>query len=213
MAAFMERRQFLTLALAVEGGLILFAIGLAWLLGVPLVEIVFWEPIAVLWGLGSAGLLLVIFGAAYVWPMGGYRKIKQFLIEGLGSSLAACRWYELFLVAALAGIGEELLFRGVLQGWMEQWGYIESLLISNILFAMCHAVTITYTLLAFGIGVFFGWLMDAPGERNLLAPILAHGLYDLVMFYFIARDWRKQDAQDITNPEPEMPGESPEPTL
>lgn len=208
----LERRQFLTLAFIVEGGLIVLALGLAWILGVRLEEGLGWNPGAVLWGIAATLPLCVLFGAAYWKPVGAYRRVKDFLLESLGPSLAACRWYELLLVAALAGIGEELLFRGVLQIWLErlEWcGYLTSLIISNIVFALCHAITLTYALLAFVMGLVLGLLMDAPKERSLLAPMLTHGLYDFFAFCVLAADWRSKHRPSLET-EPDA-GEEPVP--
>ena len=120
-------------------------------------------------GTGRDAAALPVFGGIYFRPVGSYRTIKDFLLESLGPSIAACRWYELFFVAMLAGVGEELLFRGVLQIWMaERWGEVAGLVVSNLLFGFCHAVTLTYLLLAFCMGVYFGLLMDAP-ERAVVA--------------------------------------------
>jgi membrane protease YdiL (CAAX protease family) len=155
---------------------------------------------AVMWGVFATVPLCVVFLAAYLRPIGSYRRIKDLLLESLGPSLAACRWYELLLVAALAGIGEELLFRGTVQTWMERWGYPESLLISNVVFALCHAITFTYAVLAFVMGIVLGLLLDAPGERSLLAPMLTHGLYDYFAFWVLAVDWRRRQ-QAVPNEE------------
>ena len=191
----LERRPFLIMAFLVEGGLIVVALGLAWLLEVPLEHGLRWSPDAVLWGIGATLPLCLLFGAAYWKPVGPYRGVKDFLFESLGPSIAACRWYELLLVAALAGIGEELLFRGVLQTWMERWGYLPALLASNVIFALCHAITVTYAVLAFVMGLLLGLLMDAPQERSLLAPIITHGLYDFFAFCVLAWDWRTRHAR------------------
>jgi uncharacterized protein len=204
----MDRRQFLTLALLVEGGLIALAVVLAWWLEVPLLQYLRWNGSAVVWGVFATLPLCVIFLAGYLRPVGSYRRIKDFLLESLGPSLAACRWYELLLVAALAGIGEELLFRGTMQIWMDRrFGPIEGLLISNVVFALCHAITLTYTVLAFVMGLVLGLLLNAPAEPSLLAPMLTHGLYDLFAFWVLAVDWRRRqqaipndDSRDETVP-------------
>ncbi len=213
MTRMLDRRQFLTLALIVEGGLIVLAVLLAWALNVPLAELLEWNPEAIAWGIGTTIPLCLVFGAAYWKPMGSYRRIKDFLLDSLGPSLAACRWYELLVVAALAGIGEELLFRGVLQTWMVRWGYPQNLILSNIVFALCHAITVTYTILAFAMGILLGLLLDAPAQRSLLAPILTHALYDFFAFCLLAMDWRRRqrqlDEESFSNPaeESEIPAE------
>ena len=202
MPAPLSRAYFLKLAFLVEGGLILLAVGLAWWLEIPLADWLTWNPEAVAWGIGVTVPLCLFFAASYFWPFGSYRQIKDFLEEALGPSLAECRWFELVLVAALAGIGEEFLFRGVLQPWLEQWGPWVGLIVSNLVFGLCHAITITYALLAFAMGLILGLLFDAPDERSLLAPIITHGLYDLFAFLVVAYDWRrKQKASGETEQE------------
>ena len=41
------------------------------------------------------------------------------------------------------------------------------------------------------MGVYFGLLLDATGSRNLLGPILAHGLYDYLAFLVVIREARQ----------------------
>src|SRR5262245_40963532 len=60
-------------------------------------------------GVGAALAMMLVFG--FIAPV---RKQAE---EILGSSLAACRWYDLIPIAILVGIIEELLFRGVLEPW------------------------------------------------------------------------------------------------
>lgn len=191
----LPRRQFLYGATLVEGGLLLLAVVLAWFLEIPLRPLLTADPQAVLWGVGATIPLVLIFWATYYRPKAGFRTMKDFLHEALGPPLAACRWYELLWVAALAGLGEELLFRGVLQTWLQQWGEGPSWILSNLVFAFCHAITPTYVVMAFLMGLILSGLMEVPHERSLLTPIITHGLYDFVAFIVIARDWRKQQPQ------------------
>jgi len=191
MSEAITRPMFLRLAVFVEGGLIGISLVLAWVLEIPLGDWLSWDREPVLWGVGSSLLLSVVLGGAYFRPVGSYRGVKDFLLEAIGPAVAKCRWYELLLVAALAGIGEELLFRGVIQPAMEGWGVTAALILSNVLFGICHAMSATYAVLAFGIGVFFGWLLAASGQRRLTPPILAHGLYDFFALCLVSYDWRR----------------------
>jgi len=83
------------------------------------------------------------------------------------------------LVAALAGVGEEALFRGVVQtallDRLPAWAAVAA---TAALFGLAHFLSLTYALLASLVGAYLGWLHLATG--NLLAPILAHALYDFV---------------------------------
>jgi membrane protease YdiL (CAAX protease family) len=93
---------------------------------------------------------------------------------------------ELAVVALLAGLGEETLFRGVLQqaldGPLPTW---VALLATAALFGAAHWVTPTYAFLAGLVGLYFGALYLL--SDNLLAPIVAHALYDVVALTLLAR--------------------------
>lgn len=177
-----NRYEFLGVALLFEGAMIGIAGLLGGWLGVhPLTEL-HWTPPGFAWGVACTGPLLIVFAISYRYPLGGLRQIKQILLETLGPSLAACTWYDLLLLGAVAGISEELLFRGVLQPAMGLVG-------SNIVFGLVHAVSPLYALLAGGIGLLLGWQLNE--SQNLLAPIVTHSLYDFVAFLVIARDARR----------------------
>ena len=90
------------------------------------------------------------------------------------------------MVAILPAIGEELLFRGILQRYLIEWLKNKHIgvLITSILFSSLH-------LQFFGffprllLGIFFGYLL--LWSRNLWLPILAHFINNgvAVIFYFI----------------------------
>lgn len=183
-----NRHDFLTAAILFEGGLIGVASALGWWLEIdPLLHFA-WDRNGLITGLASAVPMFGLFVVAYRFPLGPFRRIKQFLLEALGPSLVACRWYDLLLVAMIAGIGEELLFRGVLHPKLGIWG-------SNVVFGLVHFITPVYAVTAGLIGVYLGWLFDF--SENLLAPILAHGLYDFLAFLVVAREAR---SRSLTTP-------------
>ena len=106
--------SFLNVAGAVEGGLVLAALALAWLFQINL-----WADLHVNWAVLVHSLaalipLIAFFLITYRWPWGPLRH-QEILMQVMGPPLAACRWYDLILLAGMAGLGEELLFRGVLQ--------------------------------------------------------------------------------------------------
>jgi len=82
------------------------------------------------------------------------------------------------LLGAVAGWGEELLFRGVFQTFLaEKFSNGIALAISGIVFGSLHAVTPVYALLAGAASVFFGYLYNVSG--NLAVPIICHAVYDV----------------------------------
>jgi membrane protease YdiL (CAAX protease family) len=177
-----NRYGFLTAAILFEGSLIGVATVLGLWLGVdPLAQFA-WDTQGALAGLAATVPMFLLFLVSYSRPFGPFRRIKQFLRATLGPALAACHWYDLFLVALVAGIGEELLFRGVLQPKL-------NLVWSNVLFGLVHSITPAYAVTAGLIGVYLGKLLDFSG--NLLAPIVAHAFYDFLAFVVVARDVRR----------------------
>ena len=182
-----NRRDFVAVAVLFEGSLIGVAGSLGWWFEVrPLASLV-WDWRGIIWGVAGTIPILALFLLMNRYPVGPLRKIKQFLIDALGPSLAACRWYDLLLVAAVAGIGEEILFRGVLQP-------LAGPVWSNVLFGLVHFITPTYALLAGLLGGYLAWLLHA--SENLMAPIIAHGLYDFLAFLVVARECRQTGKQE-----------------
>jgi membrane protease YdiL (CAAX protease family) len=77
-----------------------------------------------------------------------------------------------------AGLGEEMLFRGVLQYELGiRFGEVVAVAVASVVFGLLHAVTPVYALLASVASVYFGWLYLDSG--NLAVPIAAHGIYDI----------------------------------
>ena len=77
------------------------------------------------------------------------------------------------------GIGEEALFRGLVQGYLEaRMGPGTALLLASALFGLVHPLTRAYVVLAAIFGCYLGWLWLIT--ENLMAPVVAHGLYDFL---------------------------------
>ena len=193
-----NRGQFLNLAALFEGGLVLVAIVLGWFADVNPLEylILKWESIA--WGVIASVPMIILFLFSYRFPVGPFLKIKRFLVEMLGPPLAACRWYDLILLAIIVGFCEEILFRGVLQPWFEKlWepavgSWAVGLVGSNVFFGLAHFITPLYGVMAGLIGCYLGWLLDVSGERNVLIPVITHAVYDYLAFVVVVRGYRQE---------------------
>lgn len=185
--------QFFKTACNFEGSLILVAAILGWLSGInPFAHLYFSEQ-GVLYGILGTVPLFLMFMALEQISTPPVQKIRSLLVDTLGPGLRSCHWTDVFLLAAIAGFSEELLFRGVIQPWIESaWGAVAGLLISNLLFGMVHAITPLYAFLAALVGVYLGLALDYGAERNLLTPIVIHGLYDFLAFMMIIRSFRRK---------------------
>ena len=196
-----DPREFIRFAAGFEAFLMLLACGLGWLAEIP-------RPHTLLTlravGIGVAATLpLLAFYFVSDWlPVPAFRRIHQLLMTTLGRPLAACRWYDLALLAVLAGVCEEALFRGVLQPWIGRLGWPAGWIGANLLFGCAHAVTPTYAIITVLIGGYLSGVQAVAGG-NLAAAMLTHGLYDFLAFLLIAREYRR-------NPEVALDEEPPE---
>jgi uncharacterized protein len=186
-----EPERFFKSACLFEAALILVAIVLGWLSGInPFADLHYSES-AILYGILGTIPLFLLFLLLEQLTSESVVTIRRFLMETLGPALHRHHWADLFVLAAIAGISEEVLFRGVIQPWMESsWGIIAGLIGSNILFGMVHAITPLYFLLATVVGIYLGLALDVGGDRNLLTPVIIHSLYDFLAFLALMRSYR-----------------------
>lgn len=187
-----DRSQFLNFAGLFEGGLALLSLGVGWLVGIDPVERLSWSWQAVGWGVLGTAPTFALFYVTYRHPIGELRKIREFLARELAPSLANLRWLDLILLSLLAGVAEEVLFRGLFQPWLgATW--------SNVLFGAVHWITPLYALLAFAIGSYLSWLMAVIEPSNLLTPIVTHALHDYLAFLMIVAIHRRESATPATS--------------
>jgi membrane protease YdiL (CAAX protease family) len=121
------------------------------------------------WGLlvGFATLIGVVLLGLAARALGVPTQNPQ-----LDSIAAAIDWPLVFAIAITAGVGEEILFRGILQRWVGVW-------IQAALFGILHASygTILQVVGPFLIGLFYGFLVKR-GAR-LWVVITAHVAFDV----------------------------------
>lgn len=191
------RRRIVWSAIAFEGSLIVVAAAMAlWLRLWPLPGVVFSGQ-----GLAACGWPLLLGAAAVVpmvaglllidrFPLGPFRELKELMEQHVVPLFATARLWQLALISAFAGVGEEMLFRGLLQIGVSDWlgppnGLWIGLIVASLAFGVCHWLTDNYFILAVAIGVYFGGLLLATD--NVVAPIVAHGLYDFVALVYLTK--------------------------
>jgi hypothetical protein len=180
-----------------EAALILVAIFLGWIANINPFAYLYFSESAIFHGVIGAMPLFLLFRIMEQIQAEPIVKIKNTLFETLGPGLYRYHWTDLLILASIAGLSEELLFRGVIQPWIESsWGMTAGLVGGNIIFGLAHAVTPLYAVLAALVGVYLSLSMDYGGDRNLLIPVVIHGLYDFLAFVALMRAYR---ASRLTN--------------
>jgi uncharacterized protein len=181
--------QFFHLAIAGEAGLLLLAWGLARWLQVspgPYLQI---DGGTVIWGLLATVPLLLVLAWMLTSSLAPIRALVDLVTEQVGPLVARCSMLELGALAAIAGISEEVLFRGVLQPgftkWMPESG---ALVAASLIFGLVHAASRVYALFATVMGLYLGALFLL--QNSLVSPIVAHGLYDFVALGAVATRYR-----------------------
>jgi membrane protease YdiL (CAAX protease family) len=180
------RETIVLLAVLVEGGLLMLASLLGWVFDKSPLDTLSWNLTGFLEGIAAAVPMLGVFVLTVWWPIGPLRRLRRFAEEVVRPVLMPCTVIDLLGISMLAGLGEELLFRGTMQGVLSSWlGWWWALALASVLFGLLHAVSFTYTVLATLAGFYLGvvaWYAD-----NLLAAVVAHALYDLAVLLWLLR--------------------------
>jgi membrane protease YdiL (CAAX protease family) len=183
--------EFFKSACYFEASLALVAVFLGWVADIDPFENIYFSEIAIAYGVIGTAPLFLMFIALENMQGESVANIRKLLLNTLGPGLHRYHWRDLLILAAIAGVSEELLFRGVIQPMIESsWGITVGLIGSNIVFGLVHAVTPLYALLAGLVGIYLGLSLDYAGDRNLLIPIIIHGFYDFLAFVALMRVYR-----------------------
>jgi uncharacterized protein len=181
----LEQRPLL-FVLVFEGALVVLALILALLFGLRPWDDIGWSGSAFVMALLATLPMVValdLLGRVdWAWVHAISDAIREVLLPLFRNAPPGA----LIAVALMAGIGEELLFRGVVQAGLEAWlGPLAGLLLASLLFGLAHFVTLGYFALASLMGLYFGLLYQWSG--NLLVPILVHALYDWIALRWYLR--------------------------
>jgi membrane protease YdiL (CAAX protease family) len=186
---FSKTSRLYTTMLLFELGLGVLALGIGFWLESPSWRTWDWSPCS--WWLGVLGtippliMLLVMLYADWD-PLARFRTLLE---KRVAPIFAALNCWQLLLLAAAAGWGEELLFRGLLQPLLCQWlGTWTGIIVLAFIFGMAHALSPLYFALTMAMSVYFSWLLESTG--NLTIPILVHGFYDAVALLIMHKEDR-----------------------
>ena len=116
--------------------------------------------------LGAAAALLICLVVRIVKPLQSSRSLN------ILSVIAKATWLQIVLICIVAGIAEEILFRGSLQPAVGIWP-------AAVLFGLLHAYGRLYVFVAIAAGACLGYLYLYSG--NLASVAAAHAVYNLAV--------------------------------
>jgi CAAX protease family protein len=141
---------------------------------------------AVGYGIAATLPLLGLLGWCLRTRWGPMRRLVGLIEEYLTPHVAGASAGGIVLLSLMAGFGEEVLFRGVIQaGLADRLPAWLAVGIAALLFGVAHWLTMSYAVFATLIGVYLGILFLVT--ENLLAPIVTHALYDVVALSVLVR--------------------------
>jgi hypothetical protein len=189
----MDRKALLLISIIVEGGL--FVIGLLLIGGLDS----FLSRFNVSWDATAYSLLLCLplFAMLYLEERSQWSplvRLKEEVDEKVAPIFANCNIIDLVVIALLAGMGEELLFRGWLQGALSfRLGLLTGILIASVIFGFAHYLSPAYAFYAGLTGLYLGIIYQVSG--NLYIVMAIHAVYDFVAMVYLVKKNRGKEIE------------------
>jgi hypothetical protein len=128
-----------------------------------------------LWSAGFGALVSIACVGLFVAGINPLTLMKARLPTQTGDLIL------FFIVGGMVGpVAEELFFRGVLYGFLRRWGLIVALVLSTLIFVLCHPIGHGIPITRLVGGFLFALAYEFGG--SLIVPITIHGLGNLAIF-------------------------------
>lgn len=117
----------------------------------------------------------------YMVYLYGGRAAEQLTsdVKKMGRLFIGYSWGRLIVISALAGIGEELLFRVGMQAWFARHLNIYlAILFPALIFGLLHFISFIYFVVATLMGIVFGVAYYVSDSAVFI--MVWHGVYDLI---------------------------------
>jgi hypothetical protein len=191
-----DRKSLLLVTLFVEGGLYVF--GLLLMGGSSALQSAFslsWVATGYALLLCIPMFVILLISIRSSWePLA---RLRNEMKEKIIPIFTNCNIGDLALIAFLAGFGEELFFRGWMQGALSnRMGIWAGILIASLIFGLAHYLSTTYAVYAFFTGIYLGVIYHLSG--NLFIVMTMHALYDFVALVYL----RQQGIENNTRMDP-----------
>ena len=186
----MIRKLSFSTGCLLELALLGFAFLWGWLFHSPALLELHWRLSAGLIGIVAAIPPFLFFLWSLNSPLHVCSRHRQLMESLLRPLLGNWSIVQLAVISLCAGISEEALLRGAIQGSLADrvgWGW--ALVLVSALFGAFHLLTWTYAIIAAFIGAYLGLLWIWAG--NLLTPMITHAVYDFAALVYFLRVHRR----------------------
>jgi membrane protease YdiL (CAAX protease family) len=127
----------------------------------------------------SAGFGFLVLLVAVVLYLSSGVNAFEFMKSGQAHVRGGI-WLFLLIGGVVSPVTEEIVFRGILYGYLRQWGILAAVVGSTLLFVLAHSIQGVFPLTQVVGGIVFAVAYER--ERNLLVPIVIHILGNLAIF-------------------------------
>ena len=135
-------------------------------------------------GLKTGGIWSAVFGILAALSFAGLYVLtgispSELVRSGVPSSIGAI--FLFYLVGGIVSpVAEEIVFRGILYGFLRRWGFLAALLVSTLLFVLAHTTGRQIPIPQIVGGFVFALAYER--EKNLVVPVVIHILGNLAIF-------------------------------
>jgi len=160
--------------------LLIILIVVTWGKGLPSIGLARSEMVSglkkgLLWSAGFGAIASIASVALFVAGINPLTLLKARLPTQTGDLIL------FFIVGGMVGpVAEELFFRGVLYGFLRRWGMIVALVLSTVIFVLCHPIGHGIPVTRLVGGFLFALAYEFGG--SLIVPITIHTLGNLAIF-------------------------------
>jgi membrane protease YdiL (CAAX protease family) len=190
----MDRKALLLATLFIEGGVYLF--GLLLMGGPSALQ----SNFSLSWSATAYALLLCLpmFATLYFTVRSEWEsvfRLRKEIDEKIAPIFANCKIIDLGIIAFFAGVGEELFFRGWLQGALtNRLGLWVGILLASAIFGFAHYLSATYAIYAGLTGLYLGMIYQVSGNLHIVMVI--HAIYDFIaLVYLVRRGKERSDSE------------------
>lgn len=189
-----NRARLVTWALLAEAGVLAFAYVVALAVGVRFWDTLHFSIGGLGWGLAAC---LPMLAAAIVLVKLPWRAVETIRrdFDAICALFRGCSVTQLVLISLMAGLSEEVLFRGVMQAYAaEQMSPWAGVAVASVVFGLLHALSPIYVVFATAMGAYLGAIY--LWTNDLLIVIAAHAAYDAAALIYGVHLQRAPDAPE-----------------